>query len=85
MANGILKQLNRSLELTLRDSLDGLEEFTLMMAYASPGESFEILSIDRSTEPERHPTKPASLTVLKPQARDNISKMSAHRQQKKSA
>lgn len=48
MANGILDQLNKSLELTLREGLAGLEDFTLQMAYASAGEQFEILSIDDS-------------------------------------
>ncbi|MBL1278139.1 MAG: hypothetical protein COB30_018845 [Ectothiorhodospiraceae bacterium] len=45
MANGITNKLNRSLELTLRDSLDGLEEFTLMMASASLPPQFETLTI----------------------------------------
>jgi hypothetical protein len=50
MANGILTQLNKSLELTLRDGLDGLEDFTLQMAYASTGAQFEILPVDDSAK-----------------------------------
>lgn len=64
MANGILKHLNQSLEPALRDSLDNLEEFTLMMAYASTGEQFDILSVERVPAPtilnnvvNLHPTK----------------------------
>jgi hypothetical protein len=48
--NGILSQLNKALELTLRDSLDGLEDFTLQMAYAYAGAQFEILPVDDSTK-----------------------------------
>lgn len=45
MSNGILNKPNQSLEITLRDSLDGLEDFTLMMAYASTRSAFEIPTI----------------------------------------
>jgi hypothetical protein len=48
MANGILNQPNKSLEITLRDYLDGLEDFTLQMAYASTGAQFKILPVDDS-------------------------------------
>lgn len=53
MANGILKNLNRSLELTLSDNLDGLKEFTLMMAAASVRPQHEILPAEHVT-----PTNP---------------------------
>ena len=46
MANGIPNQLNKSLEISLRDGLDGLEDFTLQMAYASTGAQFEILPVN---------------------------------------
>jgi len=46
MANGILNQLNKSLEITMRDGLYALEDFTLQMAYANPCAQLEILSID---------------------------------------
>lgn len=65
MANGILKQLNQSLEITVRDSLDGLEDFTLQMAYATTGEHFEILSIEGTTSSENNsPAKPVALTLV---------------------
>lgn len=50
MANGILKQLNQSLEITVQDGLDGLADFTLQLAYAASGAHFEILSIDEATK-----------------------------------
>jgi len=43
MANGILNRLNQSLEITLRDGLDGLQEFALMMAATSLRPHYEIL------------------------------------------
>lgn len=69
MANGILKTLNRSLEISLRDNLDGLKEFTLMMASRSVRPPFEILP----AEPRPSATDPVSsnappLTLLKRQA-----------------
>lgn len=57
MANGMLNQLNKSLEVTLRDGLYALEDFTLQMAYAGSCAQFEILSIDDSA------TKPVSLKL----------------------
>ena len=60
MANDINNKLNRSLELTLRDSLDGLEDFTLMMASTSLAPRYEILAIT-AAPPKR------SSTPLKPQ------------------
>jgi len=55
MANGILKNLNRSLEITLRDNLDGLKEFTLMMAATSVRPQYEVVPVKHSTplKPER--------------------------------
>jgi hypothetical protein len=60
MANGILKNLNRSLEITLRDNLDGLTEFALMMASASVRPEYEILSVERkhSAPPNPQPATP---------------------------
>lgn len=46
MANGILENLNRSLEINLRDNLDGLKEFTLMMASTSVRPQFETLPVE---------------------------------------
>ena len=43
MANGILKNLNQSLEIILRDTHDGMKEFTLAMAASSLHPKFEIL------------------------------------------
>ncbi len=65
MANGILKQLNSSLETTLRDSLDGLEDFTLQMAYASASMTFEILSTETiSGAKVESRVKPVSLKLV---------------------
>ena len=69
MSNGYLNKHNHSLEITLRDSLDGLEDFTLMMAYASTRSSFEIQSIkypqSQSTAPDSPQlNQPAPLTLL---------------------
>lgn len=69
MSNGILNKLNQSLEITLRDSLDGLEDFTLMMAYASTRSSFENPAIiyppSQSMAPdEQRPQQSAQLTMV---------------------
>lgn len=56
MANGILKTLNRSLEISLRDNLDGLKEFTLMMASRSVRPPFEIIP----AEPRHNATSATS-------------------------
>ena len=65
MANGILKRLNQSLEITVQDSLDGLEDFTLQMAYATTGAQFEILSIDSiAGSINSSPATPVALTLI---------------------
>jgi hypothetical protein len=55
MTDGILKNLNRSLEITLRDNLDGLTEFALMMASASVRPQFEILPVERKHNAPSNP------------------------------
>ena len=71
MANGILKQLNQSLEINVRDSLDGLEDFTLQMAYTGSGAQFDILSIDSAPGSENSsPAKPVTLTLVDNQDTD---------------
>ncbi len=69
MANGTLPDnpLSKSLEITLRDCLDGLEDFTLQMAYATTHAPFEILSISDATKSENDlPAKPTPLTLAAP-------------------
>jgi hypothetical protein len=63
MANGILKNLNRSLEITLRDNLDGLTEFALMMASTSVRPQYEILPVERKHSTPSSP-QPAALSLL---------------------
>lgn len=71
MANGILKQLNQSLEINVRDSLDGLEDFTLQMAYTGSGAQFEILSVNQATDCKKDsPAKPVTLTLVDNQDTD---------------
>ena len=62
MANGILKNLNQSLEITLRDNLDGLKEFTLAMAAASLRPQFELLPVENKPNAA---TKPQATTAPK--------------------
>jgi hypothetical protein len=65
MANGNLKRLNQSLEITVQDSLDGLEDFTLQMAYATTDAQFEILSIDSVAHTiKSSPATPVALTLI---------------------
>ena len=69
MSNGILNKPNQSLEITLRDSLDGLEDFTLMMAYASTRSEFEIPTIKYpqslpAAPDAQRPQQSARLTVV---------------------
>ncbi len=83
MAKGILKQLNQSLEITVRDSLDGLEDFTLQVAYAASGAQFEILSIDIAPSSEKHsPAKPAALTLVDTPAADASAQPTNRRQRR---
>ncbi|MDT8384895.1 MAG: hypothetical protein RRB22_10795 [Gammaproteobacteria bacterium] len=63
MANGILKTLNRSLEISLRDNLDGLREFTLMMASRSVRPPFEVLPAEPGHSASAPPAAPP-LTLL---------------------
>ncbi|MCF6338240.1 MAG: hypothetical protein L3J84_09875 [Gammaproteobacteria bacterium] len=56
---------DKSLEITLRDCLDGLEDFTLQMAYATTHAQFEILSIDDLAKSKNDlPAKPTPLTLV---------------------
>ncbi len=56
---------DKSLEITLQDSLDGLEDFTLQMAYATTGLQFEIIAIGNATDGENNlPAKPTPLTLV---------------------
>lgn len=73
MANGILKNLNRSLEINLRDNFDGLTEFTLMMAATSLRPQFEILPAEHKpdTAVNLQPSAP-SLTLLNTQTTDTL-------------
>jgi len=67
MANDTLPDnpLSKSLEITLRDCLDGLEDFTLQMAYAATSTQFEILSIGDTTDSKNNlPAKPTPLTLV---------------------
>ncbi len=53
------------LEITLQDSLDGLEDFTLQIAYAATSTQFEILFIGDTTDSKNNlPTKPTPLTLV---------------------
>jgi len=53
MANSIpFNQPDKSLEITLQDGLDGLEDFTLQMACSATGEQFDILSISTTVNSE---------------------------------
>lgn len=76
MANGILKQLNQSLEITVQDGLDGLADFTLQLAYASNGGQFEILSIGNAN------TKPPSLKLVESATEDTAFLPTIRRQQR---
>ena len=84
MANGILKNLNRSLEITLRDNLDGLQEFTLMMAATSIRPQFETLPVERKPDTIVN-TKPSAppLTLLDTPTTKSLP--GTHIQQKKRA
>jgi len=74
MANGIpFNQPDKSLEITLQDSLDGLEDFTLQMACSATGAQFEILSIDNATDSENNlSVKPAPLTLATTSANNHF-------------
>lgn len=86
MANGILKNLNRSLEITLRDNLDGLKEFTLMMASASVRPQYEVVTVEHTTPVKPECSSP-SLTLLDTTIDDEYSALfrQQSRQQKKRA
>lgn len=73
MANGILKNLNQSLEVTLRDNLDGRTEFTLMMAAASLRPQFEVLPVENLTPPKSQPALSA-LTLVDSQMAEALPK-----------
>ena len=63
--NNPLDLPDKSLEITLQDSLDGLEDFTLQMAYATTGVQFEIISIEGATDDENNlPAEPTPLTLI---------------------
>lgn len=64
MANGILENLNRSLEITLRDNLDGLKEFTLMMAATSVRPQFEKLPAERKIDAPSHVQSSPPLSLI---------------------
>ncbi|NOX92617.1 MAG: hypothetical protein GXP18_09275 [Gammaproteobacteria bacterium] len=58
-------QPDKLLEIILQDNLDGLEDFTLQMAYVTTGVQFEILSIGDAANNENNlPVKPAPLTLV---------------------
>jgi len=83
MANGILENLNRSLEITLRDNLDGLKEFTLMMASASVRPQFEKLPVERKINAPSQAQSSPPLTLIDTQSAETVASM--HDQQKRRA
>ncbi len=85
MANDTLPDnpLSKSLEITLRDCLDSLEDFTLQMAYATPHAQFEILSISDATKSENDlPAKPTPLTLVTAPVNNNHFQPTIYRQRR---
>ncbi len=75
--------LGKSLEITLRDCLDGLEDFTLQMAYATTHAQFEILSIGDVTKNENNlPAKPTPLTLVTAPINNNHFQPTIYRQRR---
>ena len=83
MANGILENLNRSLEITLRDNLDGLKEFILMMASTSVRPQFEKLPAERKIDAPSQAQSSPPLSLVDTQPTETIASMPD--QQKKRA
>jgi hypothetical protein len=81
MANGILTQLNQSLEITVQDGLDGLADFTLQLAYARTGAQFKILSDNPPLPSEiNSPKNLATLTLVDTPIADTHSQPVTRRQ-----
>ncbi len=85
MANDTLPDnpSGKSLEITLRDCLDGLEDFTLQMAYATTHAQFEILAIgDVIKNKNDLPAKPAPLTLVTASINNNHFQPTIRRQRR---
>jgi hypothetical protein len=58
------RHINKALEVTLRDGLDRLEEFTLGLAYDAGGELFEQLVIEQAPSPCSNNNRDADNKVI---------------------
>lgn len=58
------RHINKALEVTLRDGLDRLEEFTLGLAYDAGSELFEKLVIEQTPTPCRNNNHGADNKVI---------------------
>lgn len=73
----------KSLEITLQDSLDSLEGFTLQVTYATINTQFEILSVNDATNSGNHlPAKPTRFTLVTTAIINNPFQPTIRRQQR---